>query len=144
MDAFDIGDAMWSIGTKKEDMLKIFGSNNPCDYLCTFSGDRDDNSLYEDNKDDKDEEYIDKVEFHIYREHDIKATKPSDCVLITAKATKDLAVSTLWSRPEYTPLSAIIRDQYTPRISERKSQTRKYTRRAPKATTSRSIKGKND
>lgn len=130
---------MWKFGTKKEDLLKIFGSNNPCDYLCTFTGDGEKNHAIEGEKGEED--YVEKVEFHIYREHYPQPSPPFDCALITAKATKDLAVSTLWSRPEFTPLSAIIRDQYTPKIKEVNSRIRKYSRRAPTASTNRSVKG---
>lgn len=130
---------MWRIHSNKDELVLLFGSSNPFEFLCTYE-ENDEKTLAGSEEDGS--ESFEKIEFQVYKEHFPAPKPPFNCAVIATKTTRDLAASTLWSRPEYTPLSAVIRDQFTPRIKSVKARNRQYPRRTPSANTNRTLRGK--
>lgn len=134
MDPEDTTNIMWDISSSTEIMLQVIGQVNPFDFSCTFKENK------EVNDSEEGDEY-EGTEFHIYREYHPEPEGTFDCAMISGKTTKDLAVSTLLPRPEFTPLAEIIREQYTPKILSQNVFNRRYSRKAPTSATARTLKG---
>lgn len=132
-------DAVWHLTSDQNTLLHLIGAQHPCEFInssSTFGPEGDDVS------DEDDVWGKEQIDFQIYREFDPSPGESFDCALISARTTKDLALSTLLSRPEQIPLMAVIREQHTPLVHSRKVHARKTERRTPTASTHRTLRCK--